>query len=143
LIRVPKLLSILLLCFLLLVQPGICSAMYQISETELTQLDSNLIQLQNLNSQLLTDLELSKTDLQTARQKLEKYQADLKTLQNQLLQLKNESTLAKTDLTTAQALLKIANESLQKYEQEVKSEKTRLTWQRNLFAGLALYLAVK
>ena len=115
---------------------------YTITDQELTQLEANLQTLKQNNNQLLTDLALSKTDLQTAKSKLTESQNQLEQLQTQLTALKAESQKAKSDLTQAQTQLAAANQSLDKYEKEVKAEINSLKMQRNLLGIAVIAVAV-
>lgn len=142
--KLIKRLSLSVLLFLsVVVCSGTCSAQYQMTEQELSRLETIFNQLEANNNALLTELSQSKQDLQTARQRLEQYRQDLQKLQAQLQELKEQSKLAKQELQTANNLLQKANEYLDQYAKEVKKEQTRLTWQRNLFAAAAIVLTVK
>ena len=142
---IKKFISFLVCCLLLVSVPGIClaEATYTIAEPELARLEQIFNQLQINNSQLLDELQASKTDLTAACQKLEEYQRELATLQVQLKQLKEESTTAKNDLEAAQNLLVKANQSLQKYEREVKAEGNKLKMERDIGYLLAVVLAFR
>ena len=140
--EIRKFLFMLLLCLLLGMSVGTCSAQYQVTNSELESLETIFQQLGSNNEQLLIDLELSKTDLMQARLKLVEYQRDLTLLQVKLLQLKEESQKAKTELETAQGLLDKANQSLTKLNKEVKSEIRGLKMQRDLSILAAVAIAV-
>lgn len=106
--------------------------MYQISETELTQLEANLNQLAKNNEtkqQLLTE---QKTQLTEANQQLE-------TVKKELIASKslNEAT---------QKSLERANQSLQQFEDEAKRKIRVKTRQRDLWIAISgglLYALVK
>lgn len=96
-------------------------SMYQISESELTALETDLNQLQKSNA--------SKQDL-LAEQKMQ-----LETAQKELTESKSQNA-------ATQKLLENANQSLQELEDEAKKEIETKTRQRNLWiiiAGGALY----
>ena len=128
------LLLLLALCFL----PALCGssvqaeAMYQISEGELTQLETNLNQLAKNNEtkqQLLTE---QKTQLSEANQQLE-------TVKKELIASKslNEAT---------QKSLERANQSLKQFEDEAKRKIRVKTRQRNLWIAISgglLYAWIK
>ena len=116
---------------------------YQVTESELTQLEQIFNQLSGNNQTLLTDFEESSQDLTTDRQKLVSYQQELATLQKQLLMLKSESTKVRSELEQANSLLIRAGESWRKYEREARSDIKSLTWQRNGLIALACILALK
>ena len=106
--------------------------MYQISETELTQLEANLNQLAKNNEtkqQLLTE---QKTQLTEANQQLETVQKELIASKNL-----NEAT---------QKSLERANQSLKQFEDEAKRKIRVKTRQRNLWiavSGGLLYAWIK
>ena len=128
-----KLLSLLvsvLLAFLLLFMPATCSAsgMYQITEQELVQLETNLNRLEQLSK-------TQQVELTRLRIQLQKSQTELQLLKNQL-------STSSTQLTIAQQSLQNANLSLQLYATEVKQERLRIKAQRNAWQGAAVVLAV-
>ena len=131
-LSVPVLLSALLFCAFL---PGLqvqAETMYQISETELTQLEANLNQLEKNNEtkqQLLTE---QKTQLTEANQQLETVQKEL--------------TASKVLNEATQKSLLRANQSLTELEQEAKRKIRVKTRQRNLWIAISgglLYAWIK
>ena len=122
-LSVPVLLSALLFCAFL---PGLqvqAETMYQISETELTQLEANLNQLEKNNEtkqQLLTE---QKTQLTEANQQLE-------TVKKELIASKNLNE------ATQKSLLR-ANQSLKQFEDEAKRKIRVKTRQRNLWIAIS------
>ena len=129
-----KQLSLLLACSLWLLAGSISQAetMYQISETELTQLETNLNQLAKNNEtkqQLLTE---QKTQLSEANQQLET--------------VKKELTASKSLNEATQKSLESANRSLTELENEVKRKIRVKTRQRNLWIAISgglLYAWIK
>ena len=111
-----------LLCLLLVCgSTAQAETMYQISESELTALETDLNQLQKSNA--------SKQDL-LAEQKMQ-----LETAQKELTESKSQNA-------ATQKLLENANQSLQELEDEAKKKIEMKTRQRNLWiiiAGGALY----
>jgi septal ring factor EnvC (AmiA/AmiB activator) len=108
----------LLLCLCLAAMPTTAyAATYQITDEQLTKLETIFNQLQIINSQLQSDLTLSKQDLM----KLDK----------QLAQLQEELKLAKSDLAQSQLALTKANTYLATYEKQVNKEIASLKFQRN------------
>ena len=102
-------------------------AMYQISESELTQLETNLNQLAKNNEtkqQLLTE---QKTQLTEANQQLEIVKKELIASKNL-----NEAT---------QKSLERANQSLTELEKEAKKKIKVKTRQRNLWISIAAICA--
>lgn len=122
-LSVPVLLSALLFCAFL---PGLqvqAETMYQISETELTQLETNLNQLAKNNEtkqQLLTE---QKTQLTEASQQLETVKKELIASKNL-----NEAT---------QKSLERANRSLKQFEDEAKRKIRVKTRQRDLWIAIS------
>ena len=133
--RITKRLLLFAFCSLLWLAAGTSSQaeeMYQISETELTQLEANLNQLEKNNEtkqQLLTE---QKTQLTEANRQLE-------TVQKELIASKslNEAT---------QKSLERANQSLKQFEDEAKRKIRVKTRQRNLWIAISgglLYAWIK
>lgn len=106
--------------------------MYQISESELTQLEINLKQLKKNNETKQKLLTEQKKQLTIANQRLE-------TVKEQLIESKslNEATL--------KSLAK-ANQSLNEFEKEANHKIRVKARQRNLWiaiSGIALFLSIK
>ena len=121
----------LLLCSWLGLFPGTCSASgtYQITEAELTRLETNLRKLEQLSS-------TQKTELTRLREQLAQSQKQLQMLKAQL------NTSAE-QLTTAQNSLQTANELLDKFAQEEKKKRLKIKAQRNgYFIGMVAALAI-
>lgn len=131
-LSVPVLLSALLFCAFL---PGLqvqAETMYQISETELTQLEANLNQLEKNNETKLRLLTEQKTQLTEANQQLETVQKEL--------------TASKVLNETTQKSLLRANQSLTELEKEAKRKIKVKTRQRNLWIAISgglLYAWIK
>ena len=120
-----RLSSLLLVCLLWGVAGTSCQAetMYQISESELTQLEVNLNQLAKNNEikqQLLTE---QKTQLTEANQQLETAKVQL------------EESRRLNDRTVKS--LESANQSLQQLEDEAKGKIEVKTRQRNLWIAIS------
>ena len=124
----------LLACFLWLAAGSTSQAeeMYQISESELTQLEVNLNHLEKNNEtkqQLLTE---QKTQLTEANQQLET--------------VKKELTASKSLNAQTQKSLERANQSLTELKQEAKQKIRVKTRQRNLWIAISgglLYAWIK
>lgn len=106
--------------------------MYQISESELTQLETNLDELEKSNAVKQDLLTEQKTQLSEANQQLE-------TVKKELIASKslNEAT---------QKSLERANQSLQQFEDEAKRKIRVKTRQRNLWIAISgglLYAWIK
>lgn len=124
---VGNLWPLLLVCSLWLAAGSTSQAeeMYQISESELTQLETNLDELEKSNAVKQDLLTEQKAQLETARKEL------------------TESK--KTNYAT-QKLLEKANQSLQQFEDEAKRKIRVKTRQRNLWiavSGGLLYAWIK
>ena len=106
--------------------------MYQISESELTSLETNLDQLSKSN--------------ETKQQLLTEQQTQLTEANRQLEAVQKELTASKSLNEATQKSLERANQSLQQLEQEVKRKIRVKTRQRNLWiaiAGGVLYAYVR
>lgn len=90
--------------------------MYQISEGELTQFETNLDKLETSNK--------NKQDLLTEQKK------QLETAQNELAESKKQNAVT-------QKLLENANQSLKELEDEAKKDIETKTRQRNLWIGIS------
>lgn len=127
--RKGSILRILLSCVLcscLVISQAICmaSGMYQITEQELQQLDSNLTKLKQIS-------EVQKTELNKVSE--------------QLTTVKSELITSKAQLQQAQISLNNANKLLQEYEKEEKRKRLRIKAQRNAawsVAGILLAVIV-
>lgn len=108
--------SAVLLCCLSVGSASQAEEMYQISESELTQLETNLDELTKSNA--------TKQDLLTEQQK------QLETAQTELAESK------KTNAETRK-LLASANQSLKELEDEAKKDIETKTRQRNLWIGIS------
>lgn len=120
----------LLLCLLLPASLGSSSARYEVTEEQLTTLESNLTVLQQDNERLRALLTESQTELTQARTQLKASQAECQTLSTQLTQLKETSTKAQQSLRTAQGATRSAQESLTKSEREHARTEERLRTQK-------------
>ena len=118
-----------LLCFLsllfawwLLSAGATCSAsepMYQITDQELTQLESSLSQLSSINTKLQLDLTKQQQEAEQLRQQLT-------TLQSQLKKLQQQSATQEDSLTNA-------NKLLEEYAIAKKKKRLKIKPQRNSY----------
>ena len=97
---------------------------YQVTETELGELESNLAKLQKVNEEQKKNSETLKTELTASQSKLKKAETESVRLSEQLTGLKKTAI-------EQEALLEKANQSLVEYAKEEKREKQRLKRQRN------------
>ena len=106
--------------------------MYQISESELTRLDTNLDELEKSNANKQDLLTEQKTQLTEANQQLETVQKEL--------------TASKSLNEATQKSLERANQSLKQFEDEAKRKIRVKTRQRNLWIAISgglLYAWIK
>lgn len=104
---------------------------YQVTETELGELESNLSKLQKVNEEQKKNSETLKTELTASQTKLKKAETESVRLSEQLTGLRKTAT-------EQEALLEKANQSLAEYAKEEKKEKERLRLQRDLGWGVAI-----
>ncbi|WP_371378967.1 hypothetical protein [Sporomusa aerivorans] len=143
---IKKLLSLLLVACLLVLPLGTCSAaeqMYLISDSQLTQLEQNSTILRDKLTKLEDTLTQSQTDLRESRLELEACQVELTALQEKSTALVIESEMLKANLEASEKSLTKMTGYIDQLEKQVRSKINKLTWQRNLFAGAALYLALR
>ena len=123
-----------LLCWWLFFASGTASASempeatYTITETELSQLETNLAQLSAINTRLQTDLKVQSQEA-TALKK------EVVALRKQLEDLKHLSQTQENSLTTA-------NKLLDEYAIAAKKERLRIKAQRNTWEAIAACLVV-
>ena len=138
-LSVPVLLSALLFCAFL---PGLqvqAETMYQISETELTQLETNLETLKAHNQERQKVLTEQATLLNQQKETIKKQAGELR-------RLKKEIVISKTANEETQKSLLRANQSLQQFEDEAKRKIRVKTRQRNLWIAISgglLYAWIK
>ena len=104
--------------------------MYEISETELTQLEENLSELSNVNGEQREKLMSLQEKLKTSETKLEVSERNSKMLSVKLDWLSKELTEQTTSLENA-------NRLLQENEEEERRTKRRIERQRNIAYVLA------
>lgn len=138
-LSVPVLLSALLFCAFL---PGLqvqAETMYQISENELTQLETNLQTLKAHSQERQKVLTEQATLLNQQKETIKKQAEELR-------RLRKEIVISKTANEETQKSLLRANQSLTELEQEAKRKIRVKTRQRNLWiaiAGGVLYAYVR
>lgn len=107
---------------------------YQVTETELEALESNLEKLQKVNKEQKKNSETLKIELTESQTKLKKAETESVRLSEQLTGLKKTATEQET-------LLEKANQSLAEYAKEEKKEKEKLRLQRDLGWSVAILAA--
>lgn len=138
-LSVPVLLSALLFCAFL---PGLqvqAETMYQISETELTQLETNLETLKAHNQERQKALTEQATLLNQQKETIKKQAEELRSL-------KKEIEISKAANEETKKSLESANAYLAKFEDEAKRKIRVKTRQRNLWiaiSGCVLYAYVR
>lgn len=121
--------------------PALCSAeqLYQITETELEQLDRNLTELRNINDR-------QRTESATLRKQLEVSQTQLTEAGKQSQMLKAQLGALKLTLEGQEQSLQNANRLLQQYEAEERIRLRKVKWQRNIayvIAAVSVFVAVR
>ena len=139
--RIIRVLCCTLLVACLSFIPALCSAeqLYQITETELEQLDRNLTELRNINDR-------QRTESATLRQQLAASQTQLTEAGKQSQMLKAQLGALKLTLEGQEQSLQNANRLLQQYEQEERLRLQKIKRQRNIAYAIALtaiYFAVR
>lgn len=122
------------------------AATYQMTEDELTRLETVFQELKSTNAILMADSTKSQTDLIRALKLLRESQAELTKLSSLLNTLQAESNLAKNDLKQANAELAKANQYFEQYAKEQKKVQARLRTEKTFWiiaAGTATYFAVR
>lgn len=138
-LSVPVLLSALLFCAFL---PGLqvqAETMYQISETELTQLETNLETLKAHSQERQKVLTEQATLLNRQKETIKKQASELSSL-------KKEIEISKAANEETQKSLLRANQSLKQFEDEAKRKIRVKTRQRNLWIAISgglLYAWIK
>lgn len=103
-------------------------AVYQITEQELTQLETNLVQLKSINTRLQMDLKVQSAEATALKQEVTE-------LKKQLSDLKSLSVKQEDSLTNA-------NKLLEQYATEAKRTRLRIKAQRNFWEAVAACLVV-
>ena len=107
---------------------GTPEPMYQITESELTTLETNLAQLKSINDRLQMDLKTQSSEATALRK-------EVTVLRKELEQLRSLSQTQENSLTNA-------NRLLDEYATEAKRERLRIKAQRNGWAAAAACLAI-
>ena len=118
------LLSLLFLSCLCLPATSL-AAEYLITDTELSQLESNLNRLEIINKNSQKELSAVKSELKMSKDELTE-------AKKQLILLQSELDGLRTTSQKEESLLAKANESLKTYAQEEKSKRAAIERQRNL-----------
>ena len=117
------------------------AATYQMTEDELTRLETVFQELKSTNAILMADSTKSQTDLIRALKLLKESQAELTKLSSLLNTLQAESNLAKNDLKQANAELAKANQYFEQHAKEQKKVQARLRTERTLWQAVS-FIAV-
>ena len=139
--NISRILSVLLLCWLL-VWPVICSAAtMSITEQEMQTLLQNSKRLGEINSYLqLNSTDSQKTLLQVSAE-LKASLAELQTLKAELAKLQENLLIAKSLSQSQQDLLRKTNESFQQYSNEQKQKINSLRRDRTGWEIVSVILA--
>ena len=139
--RILRVLCCTLLVACLSFIPALCSAeqRYQITETELEQLDRNLTELRNINDRQTSESKILK-------QQLAESQTQLAEAEKQSVKLKEQLGALKLTMDGQAQSLQNANRLLQQYEQEERLRLRKIKRQRNIaysIAAACLFFAVR
>ena len=99
-------------------------ATYQITETELTRLENNLMELSELNDRQSKSLIQQQKQLQESEEKLSLAEQESEKLQNQIYSLRKEMIEQENSLETARASFKQFEKEEQAKLNRAKQEKT-------------------
>lgn len=113
-------------------------ATYQITETELTRLESNLTELSELNDRQYKILIQQQIQLKESEEKLSQAEKESEKLQNQIYSLRKE-------MIEQESSLEIARKSLQQFEQEEQAKLNRAEQEKTaawIIAGLLLCVCI-
>ena len=113
-------------------------ATYQITESELTQLENNLMELSDLNDRQSEMLSQQQRQLQESEEKLSLAEQESEKLQNQIYSLRKEMIEQENSLETARASLEQFEKEEQAKLNRAKQEKTA-AW---IIAGLLLCVCI-
>ena len=113
-------------------------ATYQITESELTQLENNLMELSDLNDKQSEMLSQQQIQLQESEEKLSLAEQESEKLQNQIYSLRKEMIEQENSLETARASLEQFEKEEQAKLNRAKQEKT-VAW---IIAGLLLCVCI-
>ncbi len=113
-------------------------ATYQITESELTHLENNLMELSDLNDRQSEMLSQQQIQLQESEEKLSRAEQESEKLQNQIYSLRKEMIEQENSLETARASLKQFEKEEQAKLNRAKQVKTA-AW---IIAGLLLCVCI-
>ena len=113
-------------------------ATYHITESELTQLENNLMELSDLNDKQSEMLSQQQIQLRESEEKLSLAEQESEKLQNQIYSLRKEMIEQESSLETARVSLEQFEKEEQAKLNRAKQEKTA-AW---IIAGLLLCLCV-
>lgn len=128
--------KVILLLLLLLSFCSVCSADYTITEVELTRLENNLTQLEQINGSLA-----KKSNLQ--EQQIKSLQMTLQAAETKSISLTKQIEALKLTSANQEASLQTVNKSFEQYAKEQKQKQNELKLQRAGLIALCLYLIVK
>jgi predicted nuclease with TOPRIM domain len=115
---------------------------YTITEEELTQLEMNISELQEINSRLQKEYSQQKIRMQELEMQLTEARTELQKAREQSNLQGSRLNELKTISIRQEESLRIANESLAAYEKENNRTQKRLKAQRNLAYGIGTVLLV-
>lgn len=131
-----------MLCLLLSFPQVSWASTYTITEEELTQLEMNISELQEINSRLQKEYSQQKIRMQELEMQLTEARTELQKAREQSNLQGSRLNELKTISIRQEESLRIANESLAAYEKENNRTQKRLKAQRNLAYGIGTVLLV-
>ena len=132
----------MLLCLLFCCPQVSLASTYTITEEELTQLEMNISELQEINSRLQKEYSQQKIRMQELEMQLTEARTELQKAREQSNLQGSRLNELKTISIRQEESLRIANESLAAYEKENNRTQKRLKAQRNLAYGIGTVLLV-
>lgn len=133
---------LLLLCLLFCCPQVSLASTYTITEEELTQLEMNISELQEINSRLQKEYSQQKIRMQELETQLTEARTELQKAREQSNLQGSRLNELKTISIRQEESLRIANASLEAYEKENNRTQKRLKTQRNLAYGIGTVLLV-
>ena len=149
-----RLLVSALLCLVMLFGTSLSvqAQVYQITEQELTRLETNstllldkIAKLEQTLNKSQKDLKLTQDELVVFQKELEEYRKALREVQLSLMKLGKTSLKVETNLALSAKSLKMIGEYIEQYDKEVKAEIKKLKQERNIARTgfwIALYYAL-
>lgn len=136
--KIKSISSLLLCCLLLVSLGGTCgaTATYQITESQLTQLEQDLTQLEKNNQQ-------QEQQLEKVNQLLQQSNNQITLSDQQIVKLNQQLAIANNSINRAQIALQETNKSFEILEKAEKAKIRTLTLQRDILIVGIIAIAFK